>query len=54
MPARPIAIALFIATIALLLLQPDVGQTLLLTAVWGGMFFVSGTVAAGCDRHAGG
>ena len=41
-PARPIAIALYLSTVALLLLQPDVGQTLLLTAVWGGMFFVSG------------
>jgi cell division protein FtsW len=42
MPAISIAVLLFIGLGALLVLQPDVGQTLLISAVWGAMFFVSG------------
>ncbi len=42
MPTMPFA-ALLLATLALLLLlQPDVGQTLLLAVVWGTLFFLSG------------
>lgn len=42
MPALPAALALFLAVTALLVMQPDVGQTLLLSLVWGALFFVSG------------
>jgi cell division protein FtsW len=42
MPARSIALALYLALATLLVLQPDVGQTLLVSAVWGALFFVSG------------
>ncbi len=42
MPGLPAALVLFAATATLLVLQPDVGQTLLLSLVWGAMFFVSG------------
>ena len=40
MPALPLAIALFLATATVLVMQPDVGQTLLLTLVWGALFFL--------------
>ncbi|MEO0381996.1 MAG: putative peptidoglycan glycosyltransferase FtsW [Pseudomonadota bacterium] len=36
------AILLFLLISALLVAQPDIGQTMLLTAVWGCMFFVAG------------
>jgi cell division protein FtsW len=42
MPALPLAIALFLATATVLVMQPDIGQTLLLTLVWGALFFLSG------------
>jgi cell division protein FtsW len=42
MPALPIAIVLYVAIAALLVLQPDVGQTILITLAWGTLFFVSG------------
>lgn len=42
MPARTIAAVLFAALATLLVLQPDVGQTFLVSAVWGALFFVSG------------
>lgn len=42
MPALPVAIAIFIVMATLLVRQPDVGQTLLLSLVWGAIFFVSG------------
>lgn len=41
-PAFPIAGALFALFAALLVLQPDFGQTILVTVVWGGMFFLAG------------
>ena len=41
-PALPIALALYGIFVALLLLQPDVGQSLLVTLVWGGMFVLAG------------
>lgn len=42
MPALPLAILLAILLAVLLLSEPDVGQTLLLSMVWGAMFFLSG------------
>jgi cell division protein FtsW len=42
MPALPIAVALLVSLVALLVLQPDVGQTLLVTLTWGALFFLSG------------
>lgn len=42
MPALPAAVLLFILVALILVLQPDVGQTLLISLVWGAMFFVSG------------
>jgi cell division protein FtsW len=42
MPALWFAIALFALVATFLVLQPDVGQTLLLSLVWGALFFVSG------------
>lgn len=42
MPALWLAIGLYVLVAAFLVLQPDVGQTLLLSIVWGALFFVSG------------
>ncbi len=42
MPALAISIALFVLFAVLLVIQPDVGQTLLISCVWATMFFVSG------------
>jgi cell division protein FtsW len=42
MPGRILALLLLPATIVPLILQPDFGQTVLITAVWCGMFFVAG------------
>jgi cell division protein FtsW len=42
MPALPLAIASFGIVALLLVAQPDVGQTLLLSLVWAALFFVSG------------
>lgn len=47
MPARPLAFILFAAFASLLVVQPDVGQTMLVTAVWIAMFFVSGAAIKG-------
>jgi cell division protein FtsW len=41
-PGSIIAIALWLAVASLLLLQPDVGQTFVTTAVWGIQFFLAG------------
>ena len=41
-PAFPIAVGLLVAMAGLLLLQPDLGQTVLIGAVWGVLFFLSG------------
>ena len=41
-PAFSLAIGLFVASALLLILQPDFGQTLLLTATWVVMFFLGG------------
>src|SRR6201987_2314227 len=42
MPANSIALALLIIVIALLVLQPDFGQTMLVALVWGALFYVAG------------
>ena len=41
-PALPLAIALGVAFAGLLVIQPDVGQTLLIATVWGALFLLSG------------
>jgi cell division protein FtsW len=47
MPALPIAFFLFAFFAGLLVVQPDVGQTLLVTMVWIAMLFVSGLALRG-------
>lgn len=42
MPALPLAVMLLLLLSTLLVLQPDIGQTLLIALVWGALFFVSG------------
>jgi cell division protein FtsW len=42
MPANMAAIALLLLVVALLVLQPDFGQTLLIALVWGALFFMAG------------
>lgn len=41
-PGNAISMAMVAATIALLMLQPDVGQSFVVLAVWGTQFFVAG------------
>jgi cell division protein FtsW len=42
MPANSTALGLLIAVVALLVLQPDFGQTMLVLLVWGALFFMAG------------
>ncbi|TVR10670.1 MAG: cell division protein FtsW [Salinarimonadaceae bacterium] len=42
LPAAWLALLILPVTIAPLILQPDFGQTMLLTLVWAGMFFIAG------------
>jgi cell division protein FtsW len=42
MPGALLAFLLLPATIVPLVLQPDIGQTMLITIVWGGLFFIAG------------
>jgi cell division protein FtsW len=42
MPANSIALALLTVVIALLVLQPDFGQTMLIALVWGALFYMAG------------
>jgi cell division protein FtsW len=42
MPANTFAIALLLLVVSLLVLQPDFGQTMLITLVWGALFFMAG------------
>ncbi|ATO57071.1 cell division protein FtsW [Bartonella sp. 1-1C] len=37
-----LVIALYVICCTLLILQPDIGQTLLISATWGGLFFIAG------------
>ena len=41
-PGNFFAMFLFVIVAALLVAEPDLGQTILTTAVWGGMFFMAG------------
>jgi cell division protein FtsW len=41
-PGKLFAFALLGVTVGLLVLQPDLGQTILVAAVWGGLFFLAG------------
>lgn len=41
-PGRLIATALYVVTIGLLLAEPDVGQSLVISAIWGTEFFLAG------------
>ncbi|MBC7908724.1 MAG: putative lipid II flippase FtsW [Rhodospirillaceae bacterium] len=41
-PGKAIATGLFVLTAGLLLRQPDVGQTLIISAIWGAQFFLAG------------
>jgi cell division protein FtsW len=42
MPANSMAMALLLVVVAALVLQPDFGQTMLVTLVWGALFFLAG------------
>jgi cell division protein FtsW len=42
MPARAMATALLVLMVGLLALEPDIGQAILVTALWGAIFLVSG------------
>jgi cell division protein FtsW len=42
MPANIMALALLGSVVTLLMLQPDVGQTMLIAMVWGALFFMAG------------
>jgi cell division protein FtsW len=42
MPANTIALALLAVVVALLVLQPDFGQTMLIALVWGALFYMAG------------
>src|SRR3954467_1336074 len=41
-PANTMALGLLIAVVAVLVLQPDFGQTMLIALVWGALFFMAG------------
>ncbi|WP_074381399.1 FtsW/RodA/SpoVE family cell cycle protein [Bartonella doshiae] len=41
-PGHSLATILYVFCSVLLVLQPDIGQTLLMSATWGGLFFVAG------------
>jgi cell division protein FtsW len=42
MPANTVALLLFGSVVTLLMMQPDVGQTMLIAMVWGALFFMAG------------
>jgi cell division protein FtsW len=42
MPANTVALALLVMVVSLLVLQPDFGQTMLITLVWGALFYMAG------------
>jgi cell division protein FtsW len=42
MPANTVALALLLISVTALVLQPDFGQTMLITLVWGALFFLAG------------
>jgi cell division protein FtsW len=42
MPATSMAVAILLTVVALLVMEPDFGQTMLLLMVWGSLFFIAG------------
>src|SRR6201999_2850786 len=42
MPANTVALGLLVLSVAVLVLQPDFGQTMLVALVWGALFFLAG------------
>jgi cell division protein FtsW len=42
MPANTVSLALLLTVLALLVLQPDFGQAMLIALVWGALFFMAG------------
>src|SRR5580704_7479327 len=42
MPANTLALLLLVVVVALLVLQPDFGQTMLIALVWGALFYMAG------------
>lgn len=42
MPATSMAVAILLMLVSLLVLQPDFGQTMLILAAWGALFFIAG------------
>ena len=42
MPANTVALVLLVVVVSLLVLQPDFGQTMLITLVWGALFYMAG------------
>jgi cell division protein FtsW len=42
MPATSMALALLLMLVALLVMEPDFGQTMLILMVWGALFFIAG------------
>jgi cell division protein FtsW len=42
MPANTLALGLLMIVVGLLVLQPDFGQTMLITLVWGALFYMAG------------
>jgi cell division protein FtsW len=42
MPANTVALGLLLLVIALLVMQPDFGQTMLIALVWGALFYMAG------------
>jgi cell division protein FtsW len=53
MPALPLAILIAVVFTGLLIAQPDVGQTLLVAAVWGALYYLSGQALLGAGIIAG-
>lgn len=53
MPGLPLAVLLLGIVGALVVVQPDVGQTLLLTVIWGALYFLSGQPLLGAAILAG-
>ncbi|MHC2252957.1 putative lipid II flippase FtsW [Bradyrhizobium embrapense] len=42
MPATSMALVLLMTLVSLLVMEPDFGQTMLITTVWGALFFIAG------------
>ncbi len=45
-PSLPLAVLCYVVFVALLVMQPDFGQALLVSLVWGGLFFLAGMPVA--------